>query len=304
MRIPGIWRVQNKLKDIQMHFLSRNMHLVQEEHILVFTDPRSGSTWLAEILCEITGKPMLWEPLHLEKGKKFSSLGFTWRQHIPEEASWPEAKKLFAELFEGKLLNQWISIHTNADDLKKANSAVIKFVRANAMLPWLMRNFNFKYKPIYLIRNPFAVVSSQIKKGWNYNIDKLYDDKLKFNAYYEQHLDYLSSLESKEEGLIAFWCLSNKPSLDYKNRKQDVITVQYEDLILQPQETLSEILREWKLEYDLTNFNFKKPSSTVSDTSPLSGKDQIDLWKSSFNSKEIEKMQAVLNHFGITEYSA
>lgn len=302
MRIPGMWRIKNKWTDLEMYFLSKKMHLNQEDNILIFTEPRSGSTWLAEILHEITKKPILWEPLHLEKGKIFSDLGFSWRQHIPENAEWPEAHQTFTDLFTGNILNNWITIQTNAESLKNADSAIIKFVRANALLPWLLQNFKFKYKPIYLIRNPFAVVSSQIQKGWNYNVDKLYDTKLKYNDYWFRNLDYLKSLKTNEEGLMAFWCLSNKPALESEIRDVEFVTICYEDLVMNPQITLAKLLNDLNLQFDLSSIDFEKPSFTVAQGSPLKGKAQTDIWKLNLTKAQISKMEAVLIYFGIIEY--
>lgn len=75
------------------------------KHVLLFSDPRGGSTWLAEVLCKATQKPMIFEPLHLKNVSKVREIGFGWRQHIPEDADWPEAKSFFQNLFSKKIIN-------------------------------------------------------------------------------------------------------------------------------------------------------------------------------------------------------
>src|SRR5690606_7146300 len=72
---------------------------------LIFAEPRGGSTWLMETIQMITQEPVIWEPLHLgRKNNPFKKLNFEWRQYIPEEMEWEEAKILFSKLFSGKIL--------------------------------------------------------------------------------------------------------------------------------------------------------------------------------------------------------
>jgi len=67
--------------------------------ILLFSDPRGGSTWLTEILMKAINPAVIWEPLSPGINSEFKKLGFPPRQFIPEEDEWPEAKEAFQELF-------------------------------------------------------------------------------------------------------------------------------------------------------------------------------------------------------------
>ncbi|MGZ8223842.1 MAG: hypothetical protein ACXW0H_01895, partial [Methylobacter sp.] len=132
---------------------------------VIFSDPRGGSTWLTEIIATIPGTEILWEPLHLARVPEFAKLSFAWRQHIPEDQEWEDAYVLFNKLFSGRLLNHWICSQTTPLRLQKAESLIVKFCRANALIPWLTKQFSFHHAPVYMIRHPFSVVASQLEWG-------------------------------------------------------------------------------------------------------------------------------------------
>ncbi len=304
MRIPGLWRIKNRIIDAEMYFLQGKLDLEPDQHILLFSDPRGGSTWMSEILSKITLRPVLWEPLHLTSVKEFDQLKFSWRQHISDDERWDEAKETFDKLFSGEILNHWISMYTTKNELKASSSTVIKFCRANAMIPWLVQNYSFKHKPVHLLRHPFAVVMSQIKMGWNFGLDKLINDRPIHNAYYAPHLDYLKSLKTNEEGLTAFWCLSNKYTLEHEMRKTKWITMFYEDLLLDPEAEINKLMQLWGIDHDLNNIDFTKASSTASQKDAFSAESQIRNWKNALDKESVQKMQNVLDYFKIEVYSS
>jgi len=304
MRIPGFWRIKNKLIDAEMYFLQKRLELNPADHILLCSDPRGGSTWLSEIISQITAKPVLWEPLHLTSTKEFERLGFAWRQHMQEDEKWEEARKTFDDLFRGKILNHWITMYTNKTELLNSTGAVYKFCRANAMIPWLVANFNFNYTPVHLVRHPFAVALSQIKMGWSFSIAKLINQREVHNSYYAPHLDYLKSLKTKEEGLTAFWCLSNKSTLEHRWRDEKWQTIFYEDLLIDPKNELQKLLDMWNLDFDLDSINYTKASSTASKKISFDGEQQVKHWKENLSKGSIQSMQKVLDHFEIDLYSS
>src|SRR5690349_13836871 len=96
-------RLQNRiiyhtiLKGVE--FLNRKKDYINPgETILVFSNPRGGSTWMAEILNEIPKSVVVWEPLFKTKLKGFSNLDFHWHQPIPAGTIWPEARAEFKKL--------------------------------------------------------------------------------------------------------------------------------------------------------------------------------------------------------------
>lgn len=304
IRIPGYWQLQQKIKDLEFKRVARKLNLPTENHQLIFADPRGGSTWITEILSKITAHPVIWEPLLISKSPVFKKLGFTWRQFIPEDESWPEAKAAFDQLFAGKILNHWMGMQTNPQALLKAEKLIIKFCRANQLLPWITKYYNLKYKPLYLIRHPFAVVSSQLKQGgWSKNFDGYDIPKGPFNEFYTAHADFLKSIKTKEESLTATWCLCNQIPLNHPNNNKAWMTINYEDLILEPKKCLTRVLTEWGVDYDLDKIDFNKKSTTTTIGSPISGQKQIEYWTKELSPDQVARMNNVLEYFGIEAYS-
>lgn len=303
-KIPGYWRANKVYESLFFQYLDYALKFNPATNHLIFSDPRGGSTWLTEILHRITQNPILWEPLNLKKVKEFKDIGFGWRQYIPEDAEWPEANELFDRLFQGKIRNKWIMQAATGRQLLKADAVLIKFCRGNMLLPYLTNKYDFIYKPIYLIRHPFAVVSSQLKHGgWNHLYGGFNIPNAPYNEIYKQHETFLTSLKTKEEALTATWCITNLVPLTHIKNNIDWITINYESLLVNPEAVLNRILTGWAINYDLSNINFNKKSFTTRSGSPVSGKAQLEYWKENLTIKQIDRMESVLQYFEVEAYT-
>jgi len=278
-------------------------------NFIIFSEPRGGSTWVTEIISLIPDTEIIWEPLHLEHSKHFRKLNFGWRQYIPEDFKWDEAYHLFQKVFSGKILNSWTTQLTDSKRLTNARFLIIKICRGNALLPWLTKQFKFNYKPIYLLRHPFAVLSSQMRHGgWVNMPDKLSFEipNIPFNHIYDYHKEFLKTIKNKDEVLLVNWCITNKTVLNNKRNNIDWITVNYEDLVLKPEQSINRIIDEWNIDIDskLLISQINKRSITGDSRSPLKGMDQIKYWKSFFTNDQIMRLEKILDYFNVQAYSS
>lgn len=294
----------NKIKNqLRLQVFKSKIKVNPLTHFLVFSDPRGGSTWLMEIVKQITNKPVLWEPLHVRKVKELNKIGFGWRQYIPENGEWKAAKLFFNKLFKGKVINNWIMQQTTKQELQDADQFIIKFCRGNALLPYLTNQFNFKYKPILMVRHPFAVVASQLKHGgWKNTSTHFEIPNLLYNNHYKDHDVFLNSLQTKVETLTATWCLTNQIPLGHPKNNKAWITITYEELLVYPEATIKRVLEQWQLPYDMSKINFKQQSSTTVAGSPETISERLQYWKKSFSQEEIDAMIRVLNYFEVKLY--
>jgi hypothetical protein len=276
------------------------------EAVVLSSSPRGGSTWITEQLCEaFAPAAVLWEPLNLDHVPRFRRLGFAWRQHIPEDADWPKAEKAFDRVLTGREINKWTCFLSRPAAFWKAERILVKFVRANALLPWLTRRYDFRRKPIHLIRHPMAVVASQLKNNcWKGRPDRYEIPECRYREFYTDHADFLGSLNSKTECLAAQWCLTNKVALEHQRAGQDWMTVCYEDLLLEPEKTLNEIFTAWGLDRDgRAAAGIRQPSRTTQDEKYLSDpQKQLSKWRRELSDEQVERSLAVLDHFGIGLY--
>jgi len=123
--------------------------------------PRSGTTWLGEVLASLPGACLLWEPLHLQRQKDLAKRGFSWRT-LPSGLEDPEpVYATLRDILRGRRLNAGM-VHpgTPLRTVAKRRFWVIKFVRANALLPWIGSQPEFR-APLLLVRHPCAYSAQQ-----------------------------------------------------------------------------------------------------------------------------------------------
>tara|TARA_B100001146_G_C16195365_1_gene441374 strand:- start:2084 stop:3034 length:951 start_codon:yes stop_codon:yes gene_type:complete len=276
-----------------------------QSNILIFADPRGGSTWLTEIIKEITKLPLLWEPLHVRKMPSLQPLNFSYRQYINETCSESGVNFFFSRLFKGELRDSWLySQEKNTLKLFKSHAAIIKFCRGNLLLPYLTENFRFKKKPVYLLRHPLAVVASQLKQGGWDKVDSKVDlSKISAYPYDIKNLEFLKKINTKEEVLTVQWCLHNKYVIEHSKNNKNWITITYEEMVMQPEETLARILKSWQIKKDLKYINFQKKSFTSINHEEYKKEERLTKWKTQFNEQQINRMLEILNFFEINLYN-
>lgn len=287
------------------HTISVVRNFDPQKDLIIFSDPRGGSTWIMEMVNRLPRTAVLWEPLHLRKVKHFNTIGFAWRQYIPEGEEWPEAERAFSSVFNGKILNSWTC--QSPRRFLMANRLIIKLCRANAMIPWLTRTFKFECDPIYLVRHPFAVAASQLKHGaWDGKFSGFEIPAGKYADLYRQHADYLLTLRTDYEARVAIWCLTNMIPLGNKRNDKSWITVHYEDLLINSEKEVKRIFDRWSLPMPPgAAEQLQRPSATAKDLTFMGGVEaQLSKWTRVFTHKQIKKMAAVLNYFNVDCYSA
>jgi hypothetical protein len=270
-------------------------------NLILCSAPRGGSTWLAELLSQVPQTAILFEPLHLWRKPPLSGLHLCGYQPIPEHADWPEARAAFDAIFRGRFVNDWTGHQSSVLAFLLAKRMLVKMVRATAMLPWLIRNFRFLNRPVLLVRHPLAVVASQLRFGFardGFRGFRIPD--CPFNEHFLKHKDFLSELRTAEEGLAAHWCLANQVPLSSPDNGRAWTTVYYEHLLLDPERELRRIFDAWELPLPRHLLNrVRVPSAKTVDSRFLSKPArQLDKWKLAFSDEQLERLIAVLDHFG------
>lgn len=268
-----------------------------EECVFILTSsPRSGSTLLGQVLGSIPDSCILFEPLHLKQVPEAEAAGFSWRTFVAPGEQWPQGEIFLKRIFKGEIVNGWTTKEMSIQEAYQAKRMIIKFVRANRLLPWICQKFEVP-APILLLRHPCAVVASQLNAGWK-NVSRpappQYLDK------YPVFQAALSQAKGDEECLAALWALDQLPPLVHP-KPHPWMVVTYEELLLRPEATLLRILKKWDLEVDIDDAlsRIKKPSSVVT-RSGISG---IKGWKNNLTEQQVSRVLSIVNAFGFTFYS-
>lgn len=296
--------IHKRIKNFPYQVLASFKKLEPTQAISLFCDPRGGSTWLAETLNSIPKSIIIDEPLHLRNSKRLRQMKFYWRQYIPEVADWPAAKSYFEETLQGKILHAGNCYRNTIGEVAGAQQLILKIIRGKALLPWYVRQFDFKYTPILLVRHPFALAASQLRhEAWNYDYRPFELPDTPFNDFYEEHLDFLKTLKSKEEQLTAMWCMANSVVLHHPKNDQSWISLNYENLILEPLKYFQYLFDRWQLPMPKgLEEKILKPSTTTVGKKPIKPAQQISNWRDQLSQEQINSLLNVLDYFQVTYY--
>ncbi len=281
------------------------------KHVIVSGEPRGGTTWLMETLLS-EKQAVLWEPLHRItvrecKGQKFAAdLGFM--PYIPEDIDWPEAEDYFKELFSGYLPSGFHHTFRYDRDLEDTDSLMIKFCRANMILPWLTKKLP-EIRPIHIVRHPLGVIASQYRMkafaGMGETTSIFKAQVSRYTQLFDDHADKINAIDSKEAMFANWWAISNLLPLTHPRQNESWLTVSYERLFLQPEEELKRI--EDFIGISLPEDSLTKIKKASTSTQPGSGilknGSQLGTWKKKFSQRQIDTILTIIESYGITAFS-
>jgi len=197
--------------------------------VVILSMPRSGSSWVGEILGLSSSSLYLREPItqtYMNMVPEGSPSFFEFdMNHLPtgyESAA--------SHAFSGfPLFNHWITLFPKQWALSKRKQKRIVIKEINPfMLPWFIHTYRAKI--IYLMRHPVATASSFKRMGWT---GEQFDFRLSKKTL-EQFPDYEQFTYSfwAEHGALQAFIL--KEVLQYANKYENMLLVRYKDICADP----------------------------------------------------------------------
>lgn len=285
-------------------------HFKVEDSLILCSEARGGSTWLMEILSHLPGSLVNWEPLHQEHGMIPPEFGWSKRPYLPKDFVSPAYKKTMEEILTYQRHSSWTFLRAGWTDACRARFVITKFVRAIPLLPWLLRQFDFRHPPILLLRHPVDTCLSMMKAfGTVRDNDGSLRIPQRIQARYTDEQPFLERLSDPLEHRVAIWCLDNLPTLNDELVQQKTVWVYYEDIVLQPEATIERLLRATGFEADsravLEKAAFRRPSPTDFEQQ-LRKTPEEQLWKNLNRLSEMEKdrIQRIFDRYGLSRYNA
>ncbi|MEZ4756997.1 MAG: sulfotransferase [Flavobacteriales bacterium] len=300
----SIGALKRRLLAWELMALEGRIHPEPDKALLLFASPRGGSTWLEEMLATIPRVATIWEPLDIVNNPVVGKLGFWWRQHIPENADWPEAEAMFTDLFSGRTLSPYLARATTPRELRMADRLLVKFVRGNLLLPWITKHFDLP-KPVLLVRHPCAVVASMKKFGvWDGLHREPPPPPHRHDDVLRSMLERIGPTPTPAEYLARVWCINNAWILAHPRNGSDWTTVTYEELVIDPEATLARIFKEWNMEPPPRALELaRRPSKTTLSGSPVTDPlAQLEHWRKTLNSHEQHQILSVIARCGVELY--
>ncbi|MFX0035954.1 MAG: sulfotransferase domain-containing protein [Candidatus Hermodarchaeota archaeon] len=303
------------------HLSFKYKKIKTQDTLIISGTPRSGTTWLMEIIEKLPKYASVFEPLNPKWFPDAKLYGFNSRTYVPLNTDWKRGEKYLHKVFSGKIISKNPNYNPDPKFIIKrllSNKIVVKFIRANRLLPWIQEKFQLK-GIIHIIRHPCATINSQLEKnyfGYNY-LTKDFTEKMpskevlineisQIKNYKSFFLNIVKNFKHKEEILAAIWCIDNIiPLTSIYVNKLYILT--YESLI-------SEGLKELKKLYTFFGEKLNKasinqlliPSRLTKGENPkkvLNLNYQINKWKTSLNENQINRIIDVVHEFGLDFYT-
>lgn len=289
----------------------RNGPYATNDPMIICGQPRGGTTWLAEVMADKkTG--LIWEPLHpklMEKFKHTKKLGNDLGNfpYLPEDQDDKRLVEFFNKILKVEFLPyDYISWPKKVNrNLMNKEQWIVKFCRANRLLPWMVKNLDCR-PPIYLLRHPCAVVSSQLRHNAFDQMGSLYKrENGVYNDLFLKYEDLLKSVKSPVGKLAAWWAMDNILPLTHPENNKQWITVTYEELISESESSFQHLYERLGLSMPDDLFSkINKPSSTTKPGAQvLQGGNQLEGWRNKLTSSQIEEILDIVHGFGIELYN-
>jgi hypothetical protein len=198
-------------------------------NVFLFSTPRSGSTWLMELIWSQPGFKYCNEPLNLQNPVVRRHLGMDEWADLYDEGAGPALYGYFRAICAGQLG------FLNPNPFRRnyrliTHRIVFKVIQGGEnRINWFRDTFNGRI--VFLIRHPIAVsLSSELFVRLNGFLDSPYAEH--FSQSQLQYARQLLSSGTKLELGVLLWCLQNAVPL--RQVSPDWAVVTYEQLILDP----------------------------------------------------------------------
>ena len=304
-----VTRLRRRFNNLLLKTLLRVRNFKESDAIIIFSSPRGGSTWLMEMLAKLTCSCINWEPLHRKKGVVPPEYQFDQRPYLPQTEKDPKYLELFSQIHAFQVHSIWTRKYLTVRKILTCKYALTKYVRANLLVPYLLSNYSFRFKPIFLLRHPIDSCLSEIRAFQLKNrlrSKKKIPDSI-YNERYIRHNEFVSRLETELEATIAYWCINNCPTIE-KLDKLDVLVVFYSDLLMEPDKELRRIMNAYQLPYSdkhIDRIEARKISST-GQKRHFQKDPEIQLSKNftELSDEMKDRIQAIFDYFGFKLYNA
>lgn len=290
-------------------FLFNNHKPSVKPNVLLFSLPRSGSTWLMELIWTQTKFKPINEPLdfrHEINSIKSDINGFS---------------ELYSNNVKDKLLAYFKAFSEGEFHFKNPNPfrknsrvftsrLVFKVIHGGELyINDIAKHINSKV--VYLIRNPIAVALSRKQLP---RTEQLISDYVlsNFTSEERQYAKHIMSVGTSMEKRIMAWCIQNKLAL--KSRTKDWLFISYEELTCNSNKVLSKLASHCDLQHlGVMLSNVSKPSAvsvqSEDDSVALMKKDEITRkrlikkWQDKVSAKEIHNYYAICKKMNFEIYS-
>lgn len=302
-------KIRNLFEQSFLRRLSNFHRKGKDYNLFIFSLPRSGSTWLQELIWTQPGFKYINEPLNLKNSwlqKKSGIKGF-------EELYSPEGKKKAINYFKGFCEGRFHFLDPNP--VRKyyrpiTNRLVFKIIHGGEMfINDIVKGCNGRV--IYLLRHPIPVSLSRKQLP---RMEQLCSNFVldQFEPGIKEYALTVNSNGTPMERRILAWCIQNKLAL--MQRTDDWMVISYEQLVTNPKPIIDRMVKEYNLSKPNRIYNqINIPSavsvqSTAEDVANMMGEGKnreklVEKWKNRLETEEINTYMNICANMNMLIYS-
>ncbi len=261
--------------------------------VVLASAPRSGSTWVLELLNHENAFRPIFEPLHPTRVPELSDARLRAYRRPEEEA--PDVEALLGRLLSGQLESPWMDRFNRR---WVSCQRLVKTVRGNLMLPWLAEKFP-GLPIVLLLRHPCAVAASRKRLGWGSDIAPLLEQPALCRDYLRPHLAAMRS-EDPFERQVYRWAVHQLVPLSLLKPGQALV-VFYEDLVAHPEAHLPLLFAYARARRpERAVRGLRRPSVlTKRSLTRLSSAEALTRWQASVSAEQRARADRVLEQLGL-----
>ncbi len=275
----------------------------KEAHpIVIAGSGRGGTTWLLELVCSDSSYKPVFEPLHELKVPSAEPWAYG---YLKDTFISSEAEAFFQTIFDGSLKTPWTRLKPWMNEINSiqdklvlykelathqineiksdlvAKQLVVKFIRANLMLPWLHTRFGATI--LLVVRSPYDICSSMIRTGWfenhlNFGYKRYLEQEDLINDFLKPHIEWMRKVEDPLERVCIMWVIENMIPLTGTN-SSPMTVVPYEYMIHYKPKHFRSMFRALGIDVNFDETMINKPSSRSVDGKRLEKRPQDELEK-------------------------
>jgi len=282
---------------------------LEKDTIVALGSPRSGTTWIMEILNHLPGYTTVFEPFHPERFPRAGELKLSMRHYETEGSENEALREYLGSVFRGEVTSRRPRYRlTLVNFIKRvtATKLIVKFVRANRLVPWILTNHDIRAL-VYIIRHPCATLASQLRTGYTgYDvyrlappIDELINDASEI-GFDDAIINRLRGITTEIQTLAAVWVMDQVIPLRYTDPR--IFKLSYEDLSSNGEKEVMRLLRflDETDRYEDIIQEIKRPSILAKKQKNSDDVMKKTSWKNELNTQQIENIRLVLNWFDVS----
>lgn len=305
-----------------MNFLKRALKSVSTRyipdgrpHIFLFSSPRSGSTWLMELIYTQPGFRWSNEPFNIRKDPIREHLNVNDWHELYDEGAEEKIRPYIEKITNGKLGDPRIAHtrHFSKDYRYLTHRVVFKILHAGEdRMNWFKETFNGRI--VLLLRHPIPVSVS--RENYPRLMTFINSDYRRF--FTREQLDEAKKIAANGDKLqqgVLDWCLQNAVPLQHKTPDWAIVT--YEQLVLEPSAVIQHLTEKLDFEhpeYIIKRLEIPSGSTTKSDAQTQSmlqnSQDAntkmwlVEKWRKKVTEEQERQVMSLLELFQIDVYKA